>query len=100
MGMTIDYYFDEERLDITIDEDLDLTLSRQMFEVYENISKRLLTCVIDCSRVKRVFDSGHALLTLLIEKLKACQVRLIIIGDSEQIRFPTQSAAINLCVAS
>ncbi|WP_275096681.1 hypothetical protein [Sedimenticola hydrogenitrophicus] len=81
MGMDISYILHGEGLQITVDGNLDLTLTRPMLGVCAQVDDRLLVCVIDCSRVIRVFDSGRALLMLLTQKLQAFEVKVIVIGD-------------------
>ncbi|WP_260291195.1 hypothetical protein [Sedimenticola hydrogenitrophicus] len=68
-------------MQITVDGNLDLTLTRPMLGVCAQVDDNLLVCVIDCSRVVRVFDSGRALLMLLTNKLREFEVRVIVIGD-------------------
>lgn len=81
MSIQVTYYQEEDRLDLIVDENLDLTLSRQILDACQFIDERLLTCVIDCSRVVRIFDSGLALMLLLLKKLKRFRVRLVLIGE-------------------
>jgi ABC-type transporter Mla MlaB component len=81
MGMSFAYHSDEGRLDITIEENLDLTQTRQILQAQGYIDDQLQTCVIDCTRVGRVFDSGKALMLMLFERLAQFRVRLVMIGD-------------------
>ena len=81
MGIHVAHYLDENRLDLTVEDNLDLTLVRQILEVCQMIDERLETCVIDCTRVVRVFDSGVALLLMLVSKLQEFRVRLILLGE-------------------
>lgn len=81
MGMNVAYYSDEGRLDITIEENLDLTQTRQILLAQGFIDADLQTCVIDCTRIGRVFDSGKALMMMLFERLARFQVKLVMIGE-------------------
>lgn len=81
MGIQVSYYQEEDRLDLIVEENLDLTLTRQILEACQFVDERLLTCVIDCSGVVRIFDSGLALLTVLLKKLKRFRTRLVLIGE-------------------
>ncbi len=81
MSMRVRHYPEEDRLDLTIEENLDLTLTRQILEARRIVDHGLITCVIDCTRITRVFDSGLALIILLSEKLREFGVRLVVIGE-------------------
>ncbi len=81
MSMCVSHYPEEDRLDLIIEENLDLTLTRQILEACRIVDHGLITCVIDCTRITRVFDSGLALLILLSEKLREFGVRLVVIGE-------------------
>jgi anti-anti-sigma regulatory factor len=86
MGINICHYPQEDRLDLTVDENLDLSLTHEIMDACTLVDERLMTCVIDCTRVVRVFDSGIALLTLLVRKLAQFGVRLVVIGDIPGLR--------------
>ena len=93
MGMSIAYHSDEGRLDIIIAENLDLTQTRQILLAQTYIDDQLQTCVIDCTRVERVFDSGKALMMMLFERLTQFRVRLVMIGDFTQLPYHHQLPA-------
>jgi anti-anti-sigma regulatory factor len=80
MGMEIGHYPDEDRLDLTIGGNLDLTLTPEVLRACELVDRRLRFCVIDSTRITRVFDSGIALMLLLIDRLRAAGVELIVLG--------------------
>ena len=82
MGIYVAHYQDEHRLDVTVEDNLDLTLTQSFMEASRFVDEQLETCVIDCTRVRRVFDSGLALLLMLVEKLNKFRVRLILLGES------------------
>ena len=86
MTLDVTFYPDEERLDLTVEGNLDLTLTSQMLIACEYVNDRLLTCVIDATRVTRVFDSGLALLMLLASRLAQFRASLIVIGDVPGLR--------------
>jgi anti-anti-sigma regulatory factor len=81
MGIEIGHYPDEDRLDLTVEGNLDLTLTGEILRVCSLIDRRVRVCVIDSTRILRVFDSGLGLMMLLLEKLKAFGVTLIMIGE-------------------
>ena len=43
------HYPEEDRLDLIIEENLDLTLTRQILEACQFVDHGLITCVIDCT---------------------------------------------------
>ena len=81
MGIYWSHYPEEDRLDLTLEGNLDLTLTRQLKEACLFVDERLQTCIIDCTRVARVFDSGKGLLLSLLKRLAQFRVRLVIIGE-------------------
>jgi anti-anti-sigma regulatory factor len=81
MGIEIDHYPDEERIDLTLRGNLDLTLTGEILDVCRLVERQVSTCVIDSTRVERVFDSGIGLLMMLSERLQAADATLILIGE-------------------
>lgn len=81
MAMSVAYHAEEGRLDITIADNLDLTQTREILKAQGFIDDQLQTCVIDCTRVGKVFDSGKALMLMLLEQLARFRVRLVMIGE-------------------
>ena len=81
MAMSVAYHAEEGRLDITIADNLDLTQTREILKAQGFIDNQLQTCVIDCTRVGKVFDSGKALMLMLLEQLARFRVRLVMIGE-------------------
>ena len=67
---------------MTLEESIDLSLKKQVIEAAQFVNEQLRVCIIDCSRVAYVFDSGLALLASLIEKMKLFGVEVILIGDA------------------
>lgn len=93
--MNIAYHAEESRLDITLEERLDLTQTREILKAHDYIDDRLMTCVIDCTRVVRVFDSGKALILMLLQRLARFGVRLVVIGEPSGLPFHRYSAKSN-----
>jgi anti-anti-sigma regulatory factor len=81
MGIQIGHYPDEDRLDLTVEGNLDLTLTGGILEACEIVDQGVSTCIVDATRVARVFDSGIGLLMILCEKLSRSGVALIVIGE-------------------
>jgi anti-anti-sigma regulatory factor len=86
MGIEIGHHADEERLDLTLEGRLDLTLASGLLQACELIDSRIRTCVIDCTRVTRVFDSGKGLLMQLFDRLEKAGVALIMLGEIPGLR--------------
>lgn len=81
MGIQIGHYAEEDRLDITVEGNLDLTLTSGILEACAIVEKGVSTCIIDATRVARVFDSGMGLLMMLCGMLSRFGVALIVIGE-------------------
>jgi ABC-type transporter Mla MlaB component len=81
MSLDVAHYPEEHRLDVAIEGDLDLTLTSRILEACKFVDAGLVICVIDVTRVSRVFDSGLAILMLLTDLLAQFQVRLVIVGN-------------------
>jgi ABC-type transporter Mla MlaB component len=80
MGLQLTYIPEEQRLDLTLSENLDHTLAAQFMQTGNYVNERLRTCVIDCSRVKQVYYAGRVLFLHLLRVLQNYRVRLIILG--------------------
>jgi len=81
MGIATVHYADEERLELIVDGNLDLTLTGEILHICSLIDQGVRTCVIDATRITRVFDSGIGLMMFLMERLKAVGVQLVMIGE-------------------
>ena len=81
MGIEIGHYPDEERLDLTLEGNLDLTLSAGILHACSLVDRRVTLCAIDATRVARVFDSGIGLLMLLFERFRVAGVTPMLIGE-------------------
>jgi ABC-type transporter Mla MlaB component len=98
MSLDLAHYPEEDRLDLTIEGSLDLTLTSQILEACELVDKELAVCVIDATRVTRVFDSGLAVLMLLARRLERFRARLIIIGNNAGLKLDTLPAPLRHAV--
>lgn len=99
MSLLVAHHLEENRLDLTVEDDLDLTLMEQVFDAYRAIDDQLQTCVIDCTRVTRVYDSGLALILMLVEKLKQFGVRLIMLGEVPGLHIDNLQISGNLLIS-
>jgi anti-anti-sigma regulatory factor len=85
MSLDVAHYPEEDRLDIKIEGSLDLTLTSQILDACKLVGAGVVICVIDTTGVRRVFDSGLAVLMLLVNRLAQYQVKLVIIGDIAEL---------------
>jgi ABC-type transporter Mla MlaB component len=88
LGLNFAFHSEEARLDITIEDNLDLTQTRQILQAQTHINNQLETCVIDCTQVGRVFNSGKALMLMLFERLSQFRVKLVILGEISGLSLP------------
>ncbi|MEJ2619423.1 MAG: hypothetical protein P8163_04010 [Candidatus Thiodiazotropha sp.] len=94
MGLQLSYCAEEERLDLMVTEDLDQSLACQIMQACNYVNDQLLTCVIDCTRVQRIHDSGRILLDYLIRILESYCVRLIVLGAVSHHLAPAKLKAV------
>ena len=81
MGIEIGHYPDEERLDVTLEGSLDMAATREVLRACRLVDRHVRVCVIDATRIVRLFDSGIGLLMMLFDRLKANGVTPIVIGE-------------------
>lgn len=81
MPLTISFIPLEERLDLAFEGDLDLTLSEEICRIFAELPADLQTCILDLTRLDRVFDSGLALLWMLNERLQQLGARVVVLSD-------------------
>lgn len=56
---------------------------------YNSEEDRLVICVVDATKVTRVFDAGLAVLMLLASRLEQFRVRLILVGNIVRLKLDT-----------
>lgn len=76
----------ENRLDLSVIGNLDLTISQAVCDICTRLPSSLKFCVIDLSDVERVFDSGIALLHMLYRHLRELGTTVVICGDDSEVR--------------
>lgn len=91
MGLHYAYSPQEARLELALDGDLDLTLTPRLMEAIKFIDARLRSCIIDTSEVQREFDSGIALMSLLIDRLARYEINTELRGP----RWGRQASALS-----
>jgi ABC-type transporter Mla MlaB component len=79
------YIRDEDRLDITFDGNLDFSLSSDVFRLCKHPPANLRSCILDLSRVSRVFDSGVALLQVLSRQFTQSGTMVVLLTDHPEI---------------
>lgn len=86
MPVDVSYIDEENRLDLSFQGNLDVTVSRDIAGICKRVSASLRTCIIDLSNVERMFDSGVALLQMLNRRLGELKVTVVILSDRPEIR--------------
>jgi ABC-type transporter Mla MlaB component len=76
----------EDRLDLSFQGDLDLTISEDVCRVTADIPVSLRTCIMDLTRLDRVFDSGIALLWMLNEQLQRIGATVVVLSDHPELQ--------------
>ncbi len=85
MPLTVSFIPNEDRLDLAFEGDLDLTLSNPMCRIFAELPANLQTCILDLTRLERVFDSGLALLWMLNERLQQIGARVVVLSDRPEM---------------
>ena len=86
MPVHVSYIEEENRLDLSFEGNLDVSVSRDISGICRRVSASLMTCIIDLSDVERLFDSGVALLQMLHRRLSEFGVTVVILSDHPEIR--------------
>ena len=76
----------ENRLDLSVIGNLDLTISQAVCDICARLPSTLKFCVIDLSDVERVFDSGIAVLRMLHRRLREFGATVVIHGDPSEVQ--------------
>jgi len=84
--MSVSFIPKEDRLDLSFDGNLDLTVANDLCELIPRIDDNLKTCIVDLSRVERVFDSGIALLRMLSGGLARVGATLVVLSDHPDVQ--------------
>ena len=86
MSIDVSFIPEEDRLDLSFDGNLDLTIAEALCSVMSRIPSGLRTCILDLTRVDRVFDSGMALLQMLCRGVRRVGATVVILGDHPEVR--------------
>lgn len=86
MSLYVSYIAEEQRLDLTFDGNLDVSVSQDVCAICKRVSSSLRSCIIDLSGVERLFDSGVALLQMLYRRLNELGTTVVILSDRPEFR--------------
>ncbi len=86
MSVYASYIEEEDRLDLSFDGNLDVSVSRDVCDICKRVALGLTSCIVDLSAVERVFDSGVAMLQMMYRKLTARGTMVIFLSDRPEVR--------------
>jgi len=92
MSVSFEVIPEEDRLDILFEGNLDVSVWQGVYDACKQFCPSLKVCIVDLTRVRRVFDSGIAILGLLHARARACGTTDVFLTDDPTIR--TRVAAI------
>lgn len=82
MSVSMSYAPNKAMLRLRFDGNLDVSTAMPVCNLCRQLPRGLKRCVLDLSRVERVFDSGIALLQMLYRRLAGRGTEVSVIGDS------------------
>jgi len=86
MPMQTCYIAEERRLNLSFSGNLDVSVSQDVCGICKSPPPNLESCIVDISRIDRLFDSGVALLKMLYRHLVNNDILVVILSDSPKIR--------------
>ena len=86
MPVSVSFIPNEDRLDLSFEGNLDVTVSHELCGLGAHIPASVRTCVMDLTRVQRVFDSGIALLQMLSTRMHRVGARVVVVSDHPDVR--------------
>jgi ABC-type transporter Mla MlaB component len=91
MPLHVSYIAQENRLDLSFHGNLDLSVSQDVCDMCQQVPADLRCCIIDLTDIRRLFDSGIALLQRLHRRLGEIGAIVVILSDHPEVRqwFPT-----------
>ena len=80
--MGIEFVFRPEiaQLELTFEGNLDLAMTPVLMDALAYVDGDLKSCVINTRAVRREFDSGTALMGMLLDRLREHQVKIVMHG--------------------
>lgn len=85
MTFTASFIPEEDRLDLSFEGNLDVTIAMDVYATCKEVAPSLRSCIIDLSGVDRVFDSGVALLQVLCARLHRVGALVVILSARPKI---------------
>ena len=85
MSVYASYIEEEDRLDLSFDGNLDVSVSRDVCDICKRVAAGLKSCIVDLSAVERIFDSGVAMLQMLYRRMTALGATVVFLSDSREI---------------
>lgn len=86
MSATITFIPDEERLDISVEGNLDVTVWQSVCDACEQTFSNVSRCIVDLTAVRRLFDSGIAILGLLYKRMHNLGATVVFLSDDANLR--------------
>jgi len=86
MSVSVNYAPHEALLSLRFEGNLDVSAAMPVCDLCRRVPRDLERCVLDLSRVERVFDSGVALLQMLYTRVAGRGAAISIVGDSALAR--------------
>ena len=85
MPLHASYIEEEDRLDLSFEGNLDVSLSRDVCDICRQ-ARGLKSCIVDLSNVERMFDSGAAILQMLYRRMCSLGTTVVFLSDRPDIR--------------
>jgi len=86
MAVHASYIEEEDRLDLSFDGNLDVSVSHDVCVICKRVASGLKSCIVDLSAVERVFDSGVAMLQMLYRRLTGLGATVVFLSDRPEVR--------------
>lgn len=86
MTLSVHVSPDETRMELVFEGNLDVTVAIALCDLCKRLPPRVATCVVDLTRVERVFDSGEALLRMVLARLSDCGAHVVLRADNPKLR--------------
>ena len=86
MSITTKVIPDEDRLDITFEGNLDVAACQSVCDACRHPPPKVQACIVDLTRVGRVFDSGIEVLGLLFRRMRGLGATVVFLCDDAVVR--------------
>lgn len=85
MAVHASYVAEEDRLNLSFEGNLDVTVSRDVCDICQRVAAGLKSCIVDLSNVERIFDSGIAMLQMLHQRMSVLGASVVFVSDHPEI---------------